>query len=119
MTDIELHEYALKLSENTLERVFDAEAYICKCIAETKLEMANSSSKGKNLKDIVPESNIDEQIEEMNTYFAKYMEEKSDDRWEKLLNHIHQILSELYHTTSSGVQKESFISFVAGLGKIW
>lgn len=95
MTEQELHEYALRIANNRLMNEFDAEAYIVKCLAEQGV-------------DKVPESDIDEQIDDINSYFVQYMKSRSDKDLITMLLHIRQMLSELYHVCNSDSQKEIF-----------
>lgn len=103
-----LNDYVLEQSNNVLERGFDDLAYICRYIAKKSLESA----------DRVPQSHIDEDIDDIQKLFVSYMQDKTNDRWQALLNHILQMLTELYMTTDVVEQKEAFHRFVEKINLI-
>lgn len=77
---------AQKLAENELKKHFDTDAFII-------LALIN----GMNI-DLVPESNVDETITDIQGLFVAYMQDRTKDNLEKLLSTIRKMLSELYMT---------------------
>ena len=99
-----LDKTALQLANNSLERRFDAEAYIVKCLAEMRI--------ANNPIDLVPNSSIDENIQELLNQFVNYMKSRSSADLSILLSTLRQIVSELYHSCQSKEQKELIKGFI-------
>lgn len=97
---------AKQLAENTLQRGFDVEAFIVLC----------EISKLGNLEvDEVPDSSIDECIEELLNLFITYYNDKSVQTLKPLLETLRQILSELYHTCDTIEERNETREFIASL----
>lgn len=77
---------AKELAENELKRHFDVDAFIIMALIT-----------GMNF-DLVPESNVDETIEDIQGLFVAYMRNRTTENLEKLLTTIRKMLSELYMT---------------------
>lgn len=77
---------AKELAENELKRHFDVDAFIIMALIT-----------GMNF-DLVPESNVDETIEDIQGLFVSYMRNRTKDNLEILLSTIRKMLSELYMT---------------------
>ena len=77
---------AKELAENELRKHFDAEAFIILALLD-KLDVSV---------DLVPESTIDESIENIQDLFVEYMHHRNLDNLEVLLSTIRKMLSELY-----------------------
>lgn len=84
-----IHEQYHELAEQSLKKGrIDAEAYLVKVLSEMAMVTHN---------DLVPESQIDEEIETMQDRFIAYMKSKTKDNLESFLMQSRQILSEVYH----------------------
>ena len=79
---------AKELAENELKKHFDADAFIILALLD-KLDVSV---------DIVPESNVDETIIDIQGLFVEYMRHRNLDNLEVLLSTIRKMLSELYMT---------------------
>lgn len=98
---------AKQLAENTLQRGFDVEAFLVLC----------ELSKLDNLEvDEVPESNIDECIEELMKLFVTYYNNKSVQTLKPLIETLQQILCELYHTCETQGERNELKQFISNLG---
>lgn len=75
---------AKELAENELKKHFDVDAFII-------LSLIN-----KQKVDLVPESNVDETITDIQSLFVQYMHNRTIDNLETLLSTIRKMLSELY-----------------------
>ena len=80
---------AKELAENELKKHFDVDAFII-------LALVNKM----NI-DLVPESNVDETITDIQGLFVSYMRNRTKDNLEILLSTIRKMLSELYMTCNS------------------
>ena len=101
-----LDETALALANKALRTTFDPEAYIVKYIAEIKL------SSSANEVDYVPESSVDECIQQLLKLFVTYYNNKSVETLNPLLLTLRQILSELYNTCNSDNEKSLMQEFI-------
>ena len=86
---------AKELAENELKKHFDADAFIILALVD-KMNI-----------DLVPESNVDETITDIQGLFVSYMRNRTKDNLEILLSTIRKMLSELYMTCNSD-EKEIF-----------
>ena len=86
---------AKELAENELKKHFDADAFIILALID-KMNV-----------DLVPESNVDETIIDIQDLFVSYMRNRTKDNLEILLSTIRKMLSELYMTCNSD-EKEIF-----------
>ena len=77
---------AKELAENELKKHFDVDAFLI-------LALVNKM----NI-DLVPESNVDETITDIQGLFVSYMMNRTKDNLEILLSTIRKMLSELYIT---------------------
>ena len=75
---------AKELAENELKRHFDKDAFLILALID-KMNI-----------DIVPESNVDETIIDIQGLFVEYMCHRNLDNLEVLLSTIRKMLSELY-----------------------
>lgn len=86
---------AKELAENELKKHFDAYAFIILALVD-KMNI-----------DIVPESNVDETITDIQGLFVSYMRNRTKENLEILLSTIRKMLSELYMTCNLD-EKEIF-----------
>ena len=77
---------AKELAENELKKHFDIDAFIILALVD-KMNI-----------DLVPESNVDETIADIQGLFVSYMRNRTKDNLEILLSTIRKMLSELYMT---------------------
>ena len=77
---------AKELAENELKKHFDADAFIILALVD-KMNI-----------DLVPESNVDETITDIQGLFVSYMRNRTAENLELLLSTIRKMLSELYMT---------------------
>ena len=98
---------AKKLAENELKKHFDAEAFIILALLY-KLDVSV---------DLVPESTIDESIENIQDLFVEYMHHRNLDNLEILLSTIRKMLSELYMSCDTE-EKEVFKKHLTTLQNI-
>ena len=77
---------AKELAENELKKHFDVDAFLI-------LALVNKM----NI-DLVPESNVDETITDIQGLFVSYMRNRTKENLELLLSTIRKMLSELYVT---------------------
>lgn len=96
---------AKELAENELKKHFDVDAFLILALVD-KMNI-----------DLVPESNVDETIADIQGLFVKYMEERNSQNLEILLSNIYKMLSELYMTCDSG-EKEIFKKHLGSLQNI-
>ena len=86
---------AKDLAENELKKHFDVDAFIILALVD-KMNI-----------DLVPESNVDETITDIQGLFVSYMRNRTKENLEILLSTIRKMLSELYMTCNSD-KKEIF-----------
>jgi hypothetical protein len=86
---------AKELAENELKRHFDVDAFLILALVD-KMNI-----------DLVPESNVDETIIDIQSLFVSYMRNRTKDSLEILLSTIRKMLSELYMTCNLD-EKEIF-----------
>lgn len=98
---------AKKLAENELKKHFDAEAFIILALLD-KLDVSV---------DLVPESTIDESIENIQDLFVEYMHHRNLDNLEILLSTIRKMFSELYMSCDTE-EKEVFKKHLTTLQNI-
>ena len=79
---------AKELAENQLKKGFDVEAFLL--LAEINKMNAEY--------DLVPESNVDETIIDIQGLFVNYMHNRNIENLETLLSTIRKMLSELYNS---------------------
>lgn len=77
---------AKELAENELKKHFDVDAFILLALID-KMNI-----------DLVPESNVDETITDIQGLFVSYMRNRTKENLEILLSTIRKMLSELYMT---------------------
>ena len=77
---------AKELAENELKKHFDTDAFLILALVD-KMNI-----------DLVPESNVDETITDIQSLFISYMRNRTKDNLEILLSTIRKMLSELYMT---------------------
>ena len=77
---------AKELAKNELKKHFDADAFLILALVD-KMDI-----------DLVPESNVDETITDIQGLFVSYMRNRTKDNLEILLSTIRKMLSELYMT---------------------
>ena len=88
---------AKELAENQLKKGFDVEAFLILC-ALNKLD---------NL-DLVPDSNVDEMITDIGSFFLQYSRNKTSQNLNTVLNTVVKMLGELYYSCDSEQDKEMF-----------
>ena len=86
---------AKELAENELKKHFDVDAFLILALVD-KMNI-----------DLVPESNVDETIIDIQGLFVSYMRNRTKENLEILLSTIRKMLSELY-TTCNYDEKEIF-----------
>ena len=86
---------AKELAENELKNHCDVDAFLILALVD-KMNI-----------DLVPESNVDETITDIQGLFVSYMRNRTKDNLEILLSTIRKMLSELYMTCNSD-EKEIF-----------
>ena len=96
---------AKELAENELKKHFDADAFIILALID-KMNV-----------DLVPESNVDETITDIQGLFINYMHNRSISNLEALMSTIRKMLSELYHTCAAE-EKEVFTKHLSNLESI-
>ena len=96
---------AKELAENELKKHFDADAFIILALID-KMNV-----------DLVPESNVDETITDIQGLFINYMHNRSISNLEALMSTIRKMLSELYHTCTAE-EKEVFTKHLSNLESI-
>lgn len=96
---------AKELAENELKRHFDADAFIILALID-KMNI-----------DLVPDSNVDETITDIQGLFVNYMYNRSISNLEELMSTIRKMLSELYHTCTTE-EKEVFTKYLSNLEDI-
>ena len=91
--------------ENELKKHFDADAFIILALID-KMNI-----------DLVPDSNVDETITDIQGLFVNYMHNTSISNLEALMSTIRKMLSELYHTCTTE-EKEVFTKYLSNLEDI-
>lgn len=86
---------AKELAENELAKHFDVDAFIILALVD-KINI-----------DLVPDSNVDEAITDIQGLFVSYMRNRTKENLELLLSTIRKMLSELYMTCNLD-EKEIF-----------
>ena len=86
---------AKELAENELKKHFDVDAFIILALVD-KMNI-----------DLVPESNVDETITDIQGLFVSYMRNRTKENLEILLSTIRKMLSELYMSCNCD-EKEIF-----------
>ena len=86
---------AKELAENELKKHFDVDAFLILALVD-KMNI-----------DLVPESNVDETITDIQVLFVSYMRNRTKENLEILLSTIRKMLSELYMSCNSD-EKEIF-----------
>ena len=86
---------AKELAENELKKHFDVDAFLILALVD-KMNI-----------DLVPESNVDETITNIQGLFVSYMRNRTKENLEIILSTIRKMLSELYMTCNSD-EKEIF-----------
>lgn len=86
---------AKELAENELKKHFDTDAFLILALVD-KMNI-----------DLVPESNVDETITDIQGLFVSYMRNRTKENLEILLSTIRKMLSELYMSCNSD-EKEIF-----------
>lgn len=100
MNSEELNRYANNLAEMSLENGFDKDAYILKVLSEMWLK-----SNGKEV-DLVPDSNVDETIQQMLNDFVAYHNTKDLQSLKRFLIKSKQIISEIYHVAGTPEERK-------------
>lgn len=77
---------AKELAENELKKHFDVDAFLILALVD-KMNI-----------DLVPESNVDETIIDIQGLFVSYMRNRTKENLEILLSTVRKMLSELYMT---------------------
>ena len=96
---------AKELAENELKKHFDVDAFLILALVD-KMNI-----------DLVPESNVDETITDIQGLFVSYMRDRTKENLEILLSTIQKMLSELYMTCNSD-EKEIFKKYLETLQNI-
>ena len=96
---------AKSLAENELKKHFDVDAFLILALVD-KMNI-----------DLVPESNVDETITDIQGLFVSYMKNRTKENLEILLSTIQKMLSELYVTCNLD-EKEIFKNHLKTLQNI-
>jgi hypothetical protein len=88
---------AKELAENQLKKGFDVEAFLILC----------ELNKLDNL-DLVPDSNVDEMITDIGSFFLQYSRNKTSQNLNNVLDMVVKMLGELYYSCESAQDKELF-----------
>ena len=96
---------AKELAENELKKHFDVDAFILLALVD-KMNI-----------DLVPESNVDETITDIQSLFVSYMRNRTKENLEILLSTIRKMLSELYMSCNLE-EKEIFKKHLESLQNI-
>lgn len=96
---------AKELAENELKKHFDVDAFLILALVD-KMNI-----------DLVPESNVDETITDIQGLFVSYMRNRTKENLEILLSTIRKMLSELYMTCNLE-EKEIFKNHLETLQNI-
>lgn len=96
---------AKELAENELKKHFDVDAFIILSLID------------KAKVDIVPESNVDETIADIQSLFVKYIHNRTIENLEIMLSTIKKMLSELYNSCTEP-EKEIFKKHLSNLSNI-
>lgn len=68
--------------------------------------------------DLVPESNIDEQISDIQNLFVTYMRDRTITNLNNMLDSTYKMISELYHTCSDPNERNIFHKFIDSISNI-
>lgn len=68
--------------------------------------------------DLVPESDIDEQISDIQSLFITYMRDRNITNLNNMLDSTYKMISELYHTCSDPNERNIFHKFIDSLSSI-
>lgn len=68
--------------------------------------------------DLVPESNIDEQISDIQNLFVTYMRDRNIANLNNMLDSTYKMISELYHTCSDPNERNIFHKFIDSISSI-
>lgn len=98
---------AKQLATNSLAKGFDVEAFIILTLLNKEQPV-----------DIVPESKVDEKIQDIMNCFTRYFYNRSTDNLDNLLSTIHKMLSELYHTVETEQERQLFRQHLQTLSNI-
>ena len=96
---------AKELAENELKKHFDVDAFLILALVD-KMNI-----------DLVPESNVDETITDIQGLFVSYMRNRTKENLELLLSTIRKMLFELYMTCDLD-EKEIFKKYLETLQNI-
>ena len=96
---------AKELAENELKKHFDTDAFLILALVD-KMNI-----------DLVPESNVDETITDIQSLFISYMRNRTKENLEILLSTIRKMLSELYMSCDTE-EKEVFKKHLTTLQNI-
>lgn len=102
MRNVEMHQYAHSLAEMSLENGFDENAYLLKAVSEIAMHQQGISV------DLVPDSDIDEKINDLMQDFVSYYNMRTPETLERVMRTIRKIISEIYH----GCENEQEIQIV-------
>lgn len=97
---------AKQLAENELKKHFDTEAFLILAMIDRMQGV-----------DLVPDSNIDETITDIQGLFVKYMHNRTIENLEIMLSTIKKMLSELYNSCTEH-EKEIFKKHLFNLSNI-
>ncbi len=102
--------------DNTIEELESGDTTFSVCDKLASLYIVKEHM--TKAKDLVPESNIDEQIEDIQALFVNYMSNRTSENLEKMLSTIYNMISELYHTCSDSKEKMLFKKFTNDIASI-
>lgn len=102
---------------NTIEELECGDTTFSACSKLASLYIVRDKLLDKSV-DLVPESNIDEELEDIQSLFVNYMKERTISNLNNLLSTICNMLSELYHTCSDEQEKQEFLVFIKNIDSI-
>ena len=101
MTYEESKPIAKKLAEQTLARGFDAEAFLILTLLDNE--------------DEVPESEVDNKIQDMYNLFLLYVTSHDINVLEKFLTTNYRMIDELYHSTHTIEERDLFKQYTKNI----
>ena len=106
----------IKEIEEAIQELEQGEATYTSCNKLASLYIVQDKLTDKV--DLVPESNIDEQISDIQNLFVTYMRDRNITNLNNMLDSTYKMLSELYHTCSDPNERNIFHKFIDSISSI-
>lgn len=106
----------IKEIEEAIQELEQGDATYTSCSKLASLYIVRD--KLTNKVDLVPESDIDEQIEDIQGLFVNYMKERNIANLNLMLDATYKMISELYHTCSDPNERLLFKKFIQNVYSI-